>query len=952
MTRYAYLLEATPYDPVTDAPVTVRYCFGDDPTVTTLDGEEWLPVLTSGPDFSFTFFDGDFTGALQSGFGVVTIDAAMGEIDDHLGYVWSGCSVKIWEGVEGDPFANYTMIFDGMAEGLTVDELLRVTLALRPFDSMLNEPVLTATYAGTGGAEGDANAKGRFKPWSSGQCLNVEPELIDGANWVYQFHGYGAAEAVLAAYDNGTAFGAALGDYASYAALVSANIPAGEWATCLAEGLVRFGAQPYGVLTLDVKGDNAGSGGYITKPGAIVQRLLELRTGLTAPDRIDTASLSAFDTAVAADIDLYITDQITVGEVAQAIARSCNGYAGFSPLGKFVMGRVAFDTPIIKIGSEDNPDLFGDEMDYIASRIARLPARAPFWRRRLGYQRCYRVHTQSEISFPDVTDISGLGDLATQDTAPPTMAIQWNKTYTNGSANALNDITQSAVLHGLTADGSAAIATDPSFWWLGRKVRPRRYEYNGAGASSILTLGGAGKKGFICYATGQTTFAIATGSGVNRLLYSEEFGNAAWIKSNATAVDDQGYSPWGTLTFSEIEDASGTQYGHVRQAVTVPNDSNTHCVSVFIEKTSGATNTVGVNVSLSGGTGVARTTRLNPNTGVVTGTGASVEDYGSHWRLITTITNNSTGNTSLEFRLHPASGTNSGDNPGSDNVAATGTIRAGGAQVELNRSTPSGYIRTRDTTSLHFRWGFVWREADGTWKYANNSTAVSFTPDATHLALGWMECGSGGLVTGAGLFAQPVTLLQAAQPGLVTTADMENGAVTAPKVSDGAVTTPKLANNAVTTPVVAQGAVTAAYKSEKMSAQTMSLNTNWQTITSLSVTINAAADDKIDIQVGLDFISISRDDRGYKFGMRLLKDGAALSTRTGWAGEAESDRTTTPTSHYFNGSVSFIVDGDGASHTYTVQIQFMANEQFRLTYPDALYCAGGFMRALHLKKAA
>ena len=137
-------------------------------------------------------------------------------------------------------------------------------------------------------------------------------------------------------------------------------------------------------------------------------------------------------------------------------------------------------------------------------------------------------------------------------------------------------------------------------------------------------------------------------------------------------------SPIGTPVYSVTDNNSGSYLASTR-SITVPNDSNTYTISIYIKKTYGATSTrLGFNSGFSGGTTVAYNQRFNSDTGV--GTSGSTVDLGSWWRWQFQITNNNTGNTTLGCSFYPATGFyDSGDNS-----AATGTAIVSSVQIEQN----------------------------------------------------------------------------------------------------------------------------------------------------------------------------------------------------------------------------------------------------------------------------
>lgn len=131
--------------------------------------------------------------------------------------------------------------------------------------------------------------------------------------------------------------------------------------------------------------------------------------------------------------------------------------------------------------------------------------------------------------------------------------------------------------------------------------------------------------------------------------------------------------------------------------LSVANDSSPCTATIFVEKTANALNAVGLGVFFSGGTTpVAGFATLNTNNGEVrtasTVVSAAVEDLGTCWRLILSVANNGTGNTSCNWRFYPAYKLNATAGSTRDN-AVTGSARVVGRGLEVG-ATPSSYIPT------------------------------------------------------------------------------------------------------------------------------------------------------------------------------------------------------------------------------------------------------------------
>ena len=204
--------------------------------------------------------------------------------------------------------------------------------------SLTRKQYQTTKYAGTGGAEGGDDLKGKPKPkgWG-GPHYNVPPPLLNSDN-VYQLRD-GAIVSVSNVYDRGvalpldTAIGTN-GDFATYAALVAATIAAGKYATCIALGYIRTASQAVGQLTCTFTSTSA------NKIGEIVKQIVLNHGGYVAAD-LDSNAFTALDTSHSDGVELWIgTEERTVADVLDEILSWIEGYWGDNRLGGFTVGAV------------------------------------------------------------------------------------------------------------------------------------------------------------------------------------------------------------------------------------------------------------------------------------------------------------------------------------------------------------------------------------------------------------------------------------------------------------------------------------------------------------------------------------------------------------------------------------------------------------------------------------
>jgi len=415
--------------------VTLRYC--THPSAGKTDGNTWLPYLAVPLRRNLQLFDGEFSEQPQD-YGQMEIAFSKGVPGDPLtNYGWDARPVKIWRGTAGQTTAAMTKVFDGTAVNVAGTKKRYVVTLKGP---SLDKPVLSATYAGTGGIEGPAELKGTLKPMAIGNLTNVEPVCINKGLGIYQVHGYGQIGGSVVCYDSGSQLGTSTADYASYALLAAATIPAGRFATCGALGLIRVGGEVTGVFTVDVVG--AVYSGYPNNayPGAILTYLLGTVQGLSS-GQYSATDLTWLDTQLPYSHDWYITDQMTVEEACRTFMLSLGGFVWYTDAGVFTVG-------LLRRGGVSSVNL---DRKNIAEGLRLLPTSAPVYQRRQGYQRSWRVHDFSEVRTPKEVNPRGAF------TASPNPVYQYYD---------LVDYNNSSYLYISGTAGSTALPTDTTVWQL------------------------------------------------------------------------------------------------------------------------------------------------------------------------------------------------------------------------------------------------------------------------------------------------------------------------------------------------------------------------------------------------------------------------------------------------------------------------------------------------------
>jgi hypothetical protein len=195
------------------------------------------------------------------------------------------------------------------------------------------------------------------------------------------------------------------------------------------------------------------------------------------------------------------------------------------------------------------------------------------------------------------------------------------------------------------------------------------------------------------YQSDRTRTLKLEGAATNQITYSQEFDNAAWTNYGTIVVTaNDAVAPDGSMTADKLDDTDGSSYSARMEDITVLNDSTTWCASVYVKKRSGGS-VVNLVMNFRNGSGLSKSVNLDPSDGsVATPDGApsyGATDEGDYWRLWMSTANDSSGNTVLRVRCHPAVGSSVDVVDGTD----TGYAHFWGAQAE-NTAFPTSYIPT------------------------------------------------------------------------------------------------------------------------------------------------------------------------------------------------------------------------------------------------------------------
>lgn len=394
------LAHIRPVDPSTGARVDIYVASSTSSAAMGLGGLPWEPAFApSGrPTGSIELMSADMSAGIRPATANMKIQISSIKSRNAAALRWSGAPVTIYR---ADEFRWPSPIeFDG---GVTSPELsLRdgtITLNMETSGRRLDVDLLTAKFDGDGNEGGDAEKYGTLRPFGAGRCLNIEVLFFDTIRSIAQIDGYGNTIAIDWLAEGLSSFGPAVADYLTYAALAVAidtkAVKPGQWATCIAEGLIGLGAPPAGIITAHATFRNGLSGALM--------RALMVDYAKVPVDLVLTDTFEALDAAVPYPIHYWTAEQVKVKDVVEMIADGCNAVPIVTFQGKFAITR-PFGGPVIATltrGGYNDPAVTDWQ---VADPIV------PVWQVTMRTARPERVMTRDEVLFEDAFVPRGLYD--------------------------------------------------------------------------------------------------------------------------------------------------------------------------------------------------------------------------------------------------------------------------------------------------------------------------------------------------------------------------------------------------------------------------------------------------------------------------------------------------------------------------------------------------------------
>lgn len=284
------------------------------------------PRLKSAGNFRRELFSGTrVTGSVRPSFGEIVLFNNDAGLDDWLCYGVSGGKVTVRMGDETAAYpAGYTTLYIAYAQHIVAD-FSEIRIRLRDRLNLLEQPLVTASFAGTGGLEGTTAMAGKLKQWVSSDPCWFPPILVDAAKQLYfvQSTGAGGLTGSFAVYEGGIAI-TRNSNYPDASTCLSTSPAVGECRFFFdtAAVYVRLGSVPQ--LDLRVNGF-----GYHPSGSAWTFGVFAAQAGISGGTGPMTVGAQ------------FIDDSSTYAEVMEDACKVSLGFFGMTRLDSFISGVLA-----------------------------------------------------------------------------------------------------------------------------------------------------------------------------------------------------------------------------------------------------------------------------------------------------------------------------------------------------------------------------------------------------------------------------------------------------------------------------------------------------------------------------------------------------------------------------------------------------------------------------------
>ena len=281
-----------------------------------------------------------------------------------------------------------------------------IRIRTRDRQAVLEKPVQNDTFQGKNvlpdGVDGLDDIKGQVKPDGWGRIKNAELICVNTVKNIYQLSSE-SIQSIAAIYDSGVLLSRGV-QVVSVTDLLSTAPQIGQYNFVLSDvkgAFIRLSSAPSGRITSDFDGITRFTG-WPSSASQIMRDILLSRSTLTADDLCE-ADFSAIHALRPWVCGLYVSEDSSIPDLLDALATSCGCWWGFDRLGKVRIKPVMTPSgnPEVTFRTFDGSAVRDTDSDIISLDISATRDQGrgiPYWRVRVGYDRCWTVQSSSDLA--------------------------------------------------------------------------------------------------------------------------------------------------------------------------------------------------------------------------------------------------------------------------------------------------------------------------------------------------------------------------------------------------------------------------------------------------------------------------------------------------------------------------------------------------------------------------
>lgn len=338
---------------------------GDTPAKTLFPG-----VLDNPYNYGASISERNFlTGKANVSGTTIVLDNSDALNDSIKDLVFPGYTIEVYVGGVDFTFSEFECRFRGTMKNITWDDR-SFAVYIQDQEAILDLPLQTTKYAGTGGNEGGADLKGKEKPVCYGYNPNIEPVLVDASSSLYQWH-YRASQEVVEVRFAGVP-----------------KVEGTDYTLDMTNSRMTLLTSPNGRVTMDVRGDASGSG-YVSTAADIAERMLVDDGGLATTD-LYLYSFQQVNNRNTAEVGIYVgAVPSNVTTQLDILMRSVGGMYEVNRLNQVTL-RIIDSIPAASKTLSDN--------DIKEGSFKRIDTPEPTYRTKVGYDELGVVQGRDELA--------------------------------------------------------------------------------------------------------------------------------------------------------------------------------------------------------------------------------------------------------------------------------------------------------------------------------------------------------------------------------------------------------------------------------------------------------------------------------------------------------------------------------------------------------------------------